>query len=405
MIGSLKKLLYIGAEIVNKLVPFLALPIFANYLSSEEFGVISNFNVLFFIFSIFIGLSTEGYLSVKFYNSSPIKRRLIIGNLILIATATLMLMIPIVYLFSGLIFQYFYLNSLLLLYCILATYFSFLIRLYLIQCRFTESHIEFFVTQFSLVTLNIGLSLFAVIYLEDKLFARLGSLTFSYVALGIMVFFILRKHALFRFSLILSRKSLKFGVPLIPYQLAKWVRNGLDRLIITNIIGISGNGIYSYNFQISNIPSYIGSGVNSELTPVLFKALKNGVNGKMLMSILTPYVGIIAFSFLMYVGAVLLLKDVFFTQHFKFDIVLFSLVLFGSLFHSVALLLNNFFFFWEKNILVTRITVVASICSAIMNLSFTSIWGIFGTCLTFFVVEVAICILLVYLVILKIYNR
>lgn len=404
MKDTLRKLLYIATEIFNKILPFLALPIFANYLSTEEFGVVSNFNVLFFIFSIFIGLSTEGYLTVKFYNSSVLKRGLIIGNLIIVASITLVVMIPVVFLLSDLILQYFYVNIFFLYLCILASYFSFVIRLYLVYCRFTESHVAFFISQCTLVSLNVGLSLLAVIYFEDKLFARIGSLSFSYVIFGIIIFFILRKHAIFRFNLILSRKSLKFGVPIIPYQLAKWARNGLDRVIISNVVGIAGNGIYSYNFQISNIPSYIGNSVNLELTPILFKAMKKGGDSRKIFSILTPYVAIITISFLFYVVGVLVLKDYIFTRHFKFDIFLFLVVLLGSLFHSFAMLINNFFFYWEKNLLLSRITVFASLISAILNFLFTGIWGIYGTGLTFLVVEVSICIILLYFVIFEIRN-
>jgi len=405
MNSSLKKILYIGTEIVNKIVPFLALPIFANYLSKEEFGVVANFNVLFFIFSILVGLSTEGYLSTKFYYSSATKRGLIIGNLVMVATITFVVLIPILYLFSGLVFKYFNVDFLYLFFCIIATYFSFIIRLYLIHCRFTENHVAFFISQFSLVALNIGLSVVAVIYLEDKLFARIASLSFSYVAFGIIALLLLSKFAIFKYNKILSRKSLKFGVPLIPYQLAKWARNGLDRIIITNIIGIAANGIYSYNFQISNIPSYIGNSLNLELTPKLFKALKKGSDQKKTLKILLPYIAIITIAFLAYVVGVLVLKDYIFVKQFKFDAVAFSLILFGSLFHSFALLLNNFFFFWEKNILLTRVTVIASISSAVLNFCFTSMWGIYGTCLTFLIVEVVICIVLLYLVVKEFHHK
>ena len=405
MNSSLKKVLYIGTEIVNKIVPFLALPIFANYLSKEEFGTVANFNVLFFIFSIIVGLSTEGYLSTKFYFSSRTKRSLITGNLIITATITLVVLLPILYLIRGVFFQYFNINYLFVFFCIIATYFNFIIRLYLIHCRFTENHVAFFISQFSVVALNIGLSVLAVIYLDDKLFARIASLSISYVAFGIVALFLLSKFSIFRYNKILSIKSLKFGIPLIPYQLAKWGRNGLDRLIITNVIGIAANGIYSYNFQISNIPSYIGNSLNLELTPKLYKALKKESGGNKIFKILLPYIVIISVAFVAYVLGIYILKDYIFVKQFKFDYIAFSLILCGSLFHSFALLLNNFFFFWEKNVMLTRVTVIASIGSVALNIWFTTIWGLYGTCLTFLIVEILIFVALLFLVIKEFDRR
>jgi O-antigen/teichoic acid export membrane protein len=391
--SATRKILYIAAEIVNKVIPFLALPIFASYLSKEEFGIVSNFNIFFFIISIFVGLSSESYLTSKFFTVEPTERGKIIGQLLTVAIGSMLVMIPLIFLFNNYLESVFSLSLTFSLYCVLAAFSNFIIRLFLIYVRFSEKHNLFFITQFAMIALNIGTSVLTVIYFDDKLNARIVSFTFSYVLIGIISFIALKNVINYKLNKILLRNIITFGIPLIPYQLTKWARNGFDRIIIVNLLGIGANGIYSYNFQIANVPSYIGNGLNLELTPKLFKELGKNKNDKPLKMIYQYWL-LILLAFLIFIGVIFLFKKYVFVNDFKFEFFHFFLILFGSLFHSFSLLLNNFFFYWEKNYILTKITVISSIVGVLLNYLLTIKWGLFGTCFTFFLSEMIIFLFL-----------
>ena len=387
-----RKILYLSLEICNKLLPFLALPIFARYLSTEEFGIVSNFITLFFVLSVFIGFSAESYLSINMYEKEGYELKKIVGNQLIISFLSLFVLVLMCYLLESFVFKHLGLQKGYVLLCLGSVLFSYIIKLFFILLRFGEKDWLFFLSQFILIVLNIGLALISVVIMDDKLDARLMSFFSAYFIVGVLACFYLRNRVVIVFDKQLIKDICRFGLPIVPYQLAKWGRNGVDKIIVTNLLGLGSNGLYAYSFQLANIPSFIGNGLNLELSPRLFKLLKSKKRFEVIMKFYQPYIIIILISTLAYCILILFLSDEIYLKQFQFDRILFFLLITASVFHAIALILGNYFQYFKMNRVVTKITLTCTFIGVVLNYIFTLNFGLYGTAVTFFLVELFIMI-------------
>ena len=60
-------LVYTFADVINKAIPFLLLPVLTHYLAPDDYGVIAAFGSFMGVVSMFISLSMNGAVSVNYY--------------------------------------------------------------------------------------------------------------------------------------------------------------------------------------------------------------------------------------------------------------------------------------------------------------------------------------------------
>jgi O-antigen/teichoic acid export membrane protein len=385
-----RKLIYIFAEISNKIIPFVALPFYARHLSTTEFGIVSNFTVLFMVFSIFIGLSSESLYAVNYYKHGTIEKKETLGNQIIVASLMLFVLIIIGTFFERHIFQYFGLSQSQVTACGMAAFFGFFTKLFLIDLRFNGQDLRFLLFQSLLIITNVVFSIVAILFLQDKVFARISALCLSYISLGLFALVRLLNEGIIRFNKPVIKEILRFGLPIIPYQFNKWFRNGFDKLLLTNMVGLTANGSYSYLFQIANIPSYLGNAFNLELTPRLYKILSGSFNIKDIFKYLFPYFLLLFFLSVCYGCAIFIAGDYLFVNNFSFNLVSFILILIGSVFHSMTIIIGNIFQYQRKNGLFSAITVIVSVLGQFLNFYLIGLYEIRGACLTFMFLETVI---------------
>ena len=80
--------IYLGSSILNKAIPFLLLPILTKYLSPEEYGVLSIFQLIISFFIAFIGMAIHTNVSKNFFKYTKKQTSLIIGNILIILLLT-----------------------------------------------------------------------------------------------------------------------------------------------------------------------------------------------------------------------------------------------------------------------------------------------------------------------------
>ncbi len=105
-----------------------------------------------------------------------------------------------------------------------------------------------------IISYSVSISL--VIFVDPLFGLVFGSFTTSVVDL--IIFWILNKKW-FREKMNkkLAIDLLKFGLPLVPNLLIFWVFNSFDRIMISNILGPSYNGIYAIGARIAQISQFI----------------------------------------------------------------------------------------------------------------------------------------------------
>ena len=81
-------IIYLGSSILNKAIPFLLLPMLTKYLSPEEYGVLSIFQLMISFFTAFVGMAIHTNVSKNFFKYSKNQTSLMIGNILMILSLT-----------------------------------------------------------------------------------------------------------------------------------------------------------------------------------------------------------------------------------------------------------------------------------------------------------------------------
>jgi O-antigen/teichoic acid export membrane protein len=267
-------LIYIITNGINKALPFLLLPFLTYYLTTDDYGIITNFNVLVQVLSV-LYFSTAAALPVMYYKLDKAKYSIYLSNMIILNTITIFIALIVLIIFNGLLTQALKLSFLFQTMTIIVVWFSSIININIIIWRCEEKAMVFGKYQISQTILNVLSTVLFVIILLLKWKGQLYSYMLSYVVFGIISFLIIKKKGYWSFQI--SKEYLKhitlFAIPLIPHALSFWLKSGADKILLTNMCGLSENGLYSVAITLGAIVSMILVSFNNAFSPYLYKKL------------------------------------------------------------------------------------------------------------------------------------
>jgi O-antigen/teichoic acid export membrane protein len=273
--------IYLVTDGINKAIPFLLLPFLTYYLTANDYGVITNFNIFVQILSA-LYFSTAAALPVMFYKLDKEQYSIYLSNMIVLNTIVIFIALIIIIIINGLLTQTLKLSFLFQLIAVLVVWFSSITNINMLLWRCEEKAIAFGKYQISQSLLNVLSTIFFVIILLLAWKGRIYSYLLSVIVFGIMSFFIIKRKGYWRFNI--SKKYLKhiilFAIPLIPHALSFWFKSGADKILLTNMCGLSENGLYSAAMTLGAIVSIVLVSFSNAFTPYLYKKLnkfdKNG---------------------------------------------------------------------------------------------------------------------------------
>lgn len=269
--------IYVLGDVLNKAVPFFMLPVLTRYLTPEDYGVISVFAVLVSILAVFTGLSIHGAINVNFFKMQKDELKAFIGNCLIILNISTIIVAIAVYVLHPIILERLSLKGEWLIIAIILALAQFLTTINLLLWMAEQKPKQYSVYQISQTFTVTALSLLMVVGFgmnwEGQLLATaIGTLLFSVIS---FVFIIKRGYLIFQPNKEHIKDALKFGIPLIPHQLATWIKTGADRIIIMSVLGATATGIYAVGYQIGMIILVLVTAFNKAWTPYIFKILSN----------------------------------------------------------------------------------------------------------------------------------
>ncbi|MCR4798922.1 MAG: oligosaccharide flippase family protein [Bacteroidales bacterium] len=266
---------YAISDGINKAIPFLILPIIVRFLTPEDYGIITNFMIFVQIMSIFAYGAAQGSVPVKFFKLDKQNFQGYIVSLISICFVVL-IFFTVLFLFlknefeeiMGVPVGYQFLT-------IVEVFFGVFTCINMLLWRCEEKPIKFGVFQISQTILNIFFTIWFVVYLkwawEGKILANLIAIC----VMGIINIVILFYRGYYRFKINFKHAAavLSFALPLIPHALALWGKTGVDKILITNLEGLSENGLYSTAITWSAIITILITSFGNAYNPYLLKKL------------------------------------------------------------------------------------------------------------------------------------
>lgn len=357
--------IYTLLQIFNKGIPLLLLPILTRYLTPEDYGMIATFSTFVGGIAIFVGLSMSGAVGVSFFHLERSELKLYIGNVFNILLLSAFFITLIIIIFEPYILEKLQLPKIWIYVAIIVAFMQMLTAINLTLWRSEQKAKPFAFYEISQTLFNIVLSLFFIIILDYGWEGRILGSSLAMIFFGIlsMVFLYKRDYLIFNYSLNDIKSALHFGIPLIPHQMALWMRSGVDILLITSIVGVSATGLYTVGFQFGIVIGIFANAFNNAFSPYLYEKLKNITQkGKQDLVKFTYiyFVGILVFAMLLSTLFVWLI-DVFLPNKFHGASEYVYLISFAYAFHGMYLMVVNYIFYAKKNHFLSMITLFTSI--------------------------------------------
>jgi O-antigen/teichoic acid export membrane protein len=267
--------IYTGAEVLNKAIPFVLLPVLTRYLTPADYGVVATFTAFVSILAVFVGLGAHGAVTVNFFRLHKQEISKYIANVLLILLISGGATLFLLFLLRDLIVTKLSITSTWIFVGLLLAAGQFITSINLILWQLEERATAYAVYQVAQTTLNVIVTLILVVGFRLGWFGRLTGTAVATVLFAIMSlgFISWRGYVRFEFNRSYIKDALDFSVPLIPHDLSGWFRTGVDRFLLASILGMSATGLYAVGYQVGLVIGVIAAAVNLAWRAFLFRKL------------------------------------------------------------------------------------------------------------------------------------
>lgn len=268
-------LVYVITDGINKAIPFVLLPIIARYLSPADYGIVTNYNVFVSVLAALVYMCTGGVIPVMYFKLPKDEMKIYVSNMLVVNTISVLIcLIGILftseYLEKHLNFSLFY-----QLTAIILVWFSAIGYANLVLWRCEEKPFKFGMYNISSSFLNAIFTIILVVVFLIGWQGRALSIFASSIIMGIVSLVILYKkgNLVMKISKDYIKSILCFSLPIIPHALSFWIKSGADKILLTDLCGLSENGLYSVAVTWGAIVSMVMVAFSNSYSPWLFKKL------------------------------------------------------------------------------------------------------------------------------------
>lgn len=264
--------IYVGGEILSKIMPFLLIPYLSRKLGVEGYGELAYYQAYMMLMFLFISLSQDGAVSRYFY---------VYGK------RSLDLIIRTGYIFSSIIgtiiflIAYFNQATILMYLAIAVTFQVFMtVQLSVRQCQ--KQAIPYAIVQF----LQAFIPFTFTILLFEVYGTNLVEMRFLAVMLGYTLTFVIaywlyqqKKNKIKRFTFAQYKTAffyiIAFGLPLIFHHGSFFIKGQLDRFFIYHQYSEIELGIYAMGANLAMIIGVLIQAINKAIMPYYFEGIRD----------------------------------------------------------------------------------------------------------------------------------
>lgn len=248
-------------KICTQLITFFLLPLYTAVLSTEEYGIVDLLNTFVSLFIPIVLLQIEQavfrYLLDARNNEKEQKK--IITNTFIFFLYQIIIYLTVFFIAANWInntYKYFLVINLIATACT-----SILLQI----ARGLGDNMKYAVGSFLSGATTVILN---VIFIVVFKWGAYGILIATFIGNIVCTFYLLISKKIIKYISFkqkdkeLLKQMLKYSVPLVPNMLSWWIVNASDRMIISIVLGIAANGIYSASNKFSAVISTLYSVFN-----------------------------------------------------------------------------------------------------------------------------------------------
>lgn len=276
MLKSLFKntIIYSLGRILPQAINFVLLPIYSEYLSPSQYGIIESMLVLSTILTIIFSFATERSMFRVYYDykEEEDKKKFIGNTTILIAISatfflglTFILHTPISKIYSEIPFNPYFIYAILIAY---TTAFSYITQT-LFQVK--ENALAFFITSVIAFLIEILLTIYFVIITKEEAIGLLKAKLIANTLMFPLYLYIIKRSSIFQIDKSIIKNIFSFSLPMLPSLLTSWVMNMSNRVFIENYFTLQEVGIFSMASKLSSIASILLGALFTAYNPMFYR--------------------------------------------------------------------------------------------------------------------------------------
>ena len=239
-------------KICTQLITFLLLPVYTAVLSNEEYGVVDLLNTLTSLLLPIVTLQIEQgifryLIDCRENNEKQIKLITTIIRFMIIQSIACIVIFLCVSPFIHNEYKYFLMANLLM-----GIFSSLLLQI----CRGLGDNATYAIGSFITGAFTVVLNVIFIVAFRWGAYGMLGATAISNFICSVYIFLKRKIYKYIKpkqFDKKILKEIIKYSVPLIPNMISWWIVSASDRTIISAVIGIAQNGIYSAANKFSGV--------------------------------------------------------------------------------------------------------------------------------------------------------
>lgn len=374
-------------------LPLLLLPLLTRILSPADYGLVAMYSVVLTALGALTGLSVHGAVGMRYFDRQEIDFPRYVGTCLTILLATTAAVLLASLLSSSILETITALPANWLFIGVLTSglQFIFLVRLSIFQSAKNAALFGFF--RVGQAAVDAVLSVVLVVFTTLAWQGRLIGMSAAITLLGLVSLVSLQRGGWLKmgFRSDYAKNALKFGLPLVPHVIGGVFLTMTDRLLITNLIGVSKTGVYMVAVQIGLGVYLVADACNRAASPFIIEAIKegDGSRDKLIVRLcyayfvglllLSLFVGLLAPWFLGFlVGAA-----------FRSAAPLVLFLSLGQAFAGMYLIVANVVFYRQKTFHLAAITISCGGLNAALSYVLLQVVGLEGAAYAYLLAQVA----------------
>lgn len=393
--GSLAAYTFWGA--LDKVIPFLLLPLFTRLFTKEDVGYYTLYQTLMIIIPPILTCDIDTSISINFFHYNKDKLSKLIFSSILYVLCIYLAVMIVGFLFRDLIsesikFPYKELS-------IIVTNALFLLILSILLCilRNENNTLQYGLLSFSRTVISYGISLFLIFKCSYSWRGIIyGEFCAGLIMATVCVILLYKKGYINRlFDKDLLKDSLKTGLPAAIHNVGAWLTNSFNQMLVNILIGIGATGRYGVGATYGMIVSFVHTSINKAYSPYVYNCLKEKRMPAIKTLIKKLYILILGIFFIVsFFG--LTLNDFIFGESYS-DVKQFIIPLvLSSTMWGLYKIHVAFLFYYKRVWSITKITITTGLLNIPTSYFLISTFGLIGAAYAAALSSVIIYVLIYY---------
>lgn len=364
--------LYLVANLINKGIGFLTIPIFTRIMTTSEYGEVDTYlsfvSLMLPIIGLYLGRAKRNAYVDFPTELSSFDKTIYIGST-LFALVILISMVII-----GKIIKI-PLNSILIIACCVQAFMSYIIECKMISLLMEEKALK---RAILMSFPNMIVSILSLVILlnitQGKQYGRIAAYFFVYLVFGGYIYIktVLKKNTKIKKSYLSYSASI--SIPLIFHGLAISILASSDRIMITYFFGASETGIYSLYYNVSLITLVISSAVENVWVPWFTKQMLENKKKIIYMgaNICTLFIAVVTVIMMMISPEIIkIMAD---KKYWGHEVLIIPIIIAPFIMYAYTNLVN-YEQYYKQTKMIAKNTFIAAFSNIVLNVIFIPYYG------------------------------